>query len=382
MKVCLFDDEPLAIELLKFQLLEFKEIEILFTSTEANINKYNGLLQQIDVVFLDIEMPGTNGLLIAEEITALNPNIQVVFVTGYNQYAVQAFEMNALDYILKPVSAERLQNTIQRLQSSTDNHKKEPDLLHIQVLGDLNFQLYHQPHPSEIKWRTAKSKELFIYLLHNEGTVVSKDKLVDTLWEDIELEKAYSNLYVSIYNIRKALKELQQYIYIESVQDGYVLKLNQTIIDKINWKDKIQYIPTITTEFIGHLEDTMSIYKGNYLEKLDYTWLEAERFELEELWLHRAKQIATYYYDTNNTDKAIGWYTEILNKRPEDEHAAFQLMKLFDSMNYYMLVDHQYKQLKRTLAELDISISTDITDWYQQQKRKKNQSLNKNVPYR
>ncbi|MFC4386612.1 response regulator [Gracilibacillus marinus] len=371
MKVCLFDDEPLAIELLKFQLLEFKEIEILFTSTEANINKYNGLLQQIDVVFLDIEMPGTNGLLLAEEITALNPNIQVVFVTGYNQYAVQAFEMNALDYILKPVSTERLQNTIQRLQISTDNPEKEQDLLHIQVLGDLTFQLHHQTHPIEIKWRTAKSKELFIYLLHNEGTVVSKDKLVDTLWEDIELEKAYSNLYVSIYNIRKALKELQQYIYIESVQDGYVLKLNQTIIDKINWKDKIQYIPTITTEFIGHLEDTMSIYKGNYLEKLDYTWLEAERFELEELWLHRAKQIATYYYDTNNTDKAIRWYTEIVNKRPEDEHASFQLMKLFNTLNYHMLVDHQYKYLKKILADLDITISPDITKWYHQQKKKK-----------
>src|SRR5690606_379077 len=70
---------------------------------------------QFDVAFVDIEMPGYNGLETAERLLALQPELQIVFVTAYDQYAIDAFELQAIDYVLKPVQPKRLEKTLQRL---------------------------------------------------------------------------------------------------------------------------------------------------------------------------------------------------------------------------------------------------------------------------
>ena len=70
-----------------------------------------------DVAFLDIRMPGLTGIEVAAALAQVSPWTQVVFVTAYDQYAIDAFEQGAVDYLLKPVAADRLQATVQRLQS-------------------------------------------------------------------------------------------------------------------------------------------------------------------------------------------------------------------------------------------------------------------------
>ncbi len=72
---------------------------------------------QPDVAFLDIRMPGLTGLEVATAMADASPKTQVVFVTAYDQYAVDAFETGAVDYLLKPISRERLEATVQRLQA-------------------------------------------------------------------------------------------------------------------------------------------------------------------------------------------------------------------------------------------------------------------------
>ncbi|MCC4614743.1 LytTR family DNA-binding domain-containing protein [Xanthomonas campestris pv. asclepiadis] len=72
--------------------------------------------QQPDVVFLDIRMPGLTGIEVARALREVSPRTQVVFVTAYDQYAIDAFEHGAVDYLLKPISRERLQATWQRVQ--------------------------------------------------------------------------------------------------------------------------------------------------------------------------------------------------------------------------------------------------------------------------
>ena len=73
--------------------------------------------QQPDVAFLDIRMPGLTGLEVAAAAAEASPGTQVVFVTAYDQYAVDAFDRGAVDYLLKPVAQDRLAATVQRLQS-------------------------------------------------------------------------------------------------------------------------------------------------------------------------------------------------------------------------------------------------------------------------
>jgi|GEM_PF-1942209 len=67
--------------------------------------------------FIDIEMPGMDGLAFAEHLLQIHPGVMLVFITGWNQYAVRAFELNALDYVMKPINAERFQRLVEKLRA-------------------------------------------------------------------------------------------------------------------------------------------------------------------------------------------------------------------------------------------------------------------------
>ena len=116
-KTILVEDERLAREELKSLLKDYLEIDII---AEAK-NGEEGIAlikeQKPDLVFLDINMPGMNGF---EMLKHLEEIPRVIFVTAYDEYALKAFEVNALDYILKPVDPERLREAIQKLSSEDD----------------------------------------------------------------------------------------------------------------------------------------------------------------------------------------------------------------------------------------------------------------------
>lgn len=96
-----------------------------------------------DIAFLDIRMPGLTGLQVAEQ---ANTDCRIVFVTAFDQYAIEAFDKAAVDYLLKPVTDERLQTTVERLQKRIDN--APPELT--QLLRDLSQQL--QPADDYLQW--------------------------------------------------------------------------------------------------------------------------------------------------------------------------------------------------------------------------------------
>jgi DNA-binding LytR/AlgR family response regulator len=97
-----------------------------------------------DVAFLDIRMPGLTGLEVAAATTEASPATHVVFVTAYNQYAIDAFEQGAVDYLLKPVIAERLVATVQRLKNRVAS--APPDLARLAAtISQLSAQLGSKP---------------------------------------------------------------------------------------------------------------------------------------------------------------------------------------------------------------------------------------------
>jgi len=116
-KTLLIDDERLAREELKSLLKEYHEIEIIDEAKngEEGIQKIKEL--KPDLIFLDINMPGINGF---DMIKQLEEIPRVIFVTAYDEYALKAFEVNALDYILKPVDPERVREAIQKLTTEDD----------------------------------------------------------------------------------------------------------------------------------------------------------------------------------------------------------------------------------------------------------------------
>jgi two-component system response regulator LytT len=114
LKVLVVDDERFAREELCFLLGEQGEIEIVGQAGDGI--EALGLIDDLapDLVFLDVQMPGINGFEVARQALAKGSPAEIVFVTAFDQYAIEAFNVNAVDYLLKPIDPERLEQSVQR----------------------------------------------------------------------------------------------------------------------------------------------------------------------------------------------------------------------------------------------------------------------------
>jgi DNA-binding LytR/AlgR family response regulator len=124
LQVILIDDERCVLEELAYRLEGKVKIVGKFTSSLTALERVESL--KPDAVFLDIEMPGLNGLETAAEILTLLPETAIIFVTAYSHHAVKAFELNAIDYLVKPVQIERLDKTLDRLTRYLHSGEKTP----------------------------------------------------------------------------------------------------------------------------------------------------------------------------------------------------------------------------------------------------------------
>ena len=107
-----------------------------------------------DVAFLDIRMPGLTGLEVAATAAEASPRTQVVFVTAYDQYAIDAFERGAVDYLLKPIKADRLAATVERLKRNAGNIDAA---VLAGLLGRLSSQVSRADGPPPLTWLTASA---------------------------------------------------------------------------------------------------------------------------------------------------------------------------------------------------------------------------------
>ena len=140
LKTIIVDDEPLARRGLRLRLDAIGDVEILAECGNGREAKEKILELRPDVVFLDIQMPGISGL----ELVQLLPREelpQVVFVTAYDQYAVEAFEVNAVDYVLKPIEEERLEMALQRVRAKlgSENLAAQREQL-LEAVADLTHE--------------------------------------------------------------------------------------------------------------------------------------------------------------------------------------------------------------------------------------------------
>ena len=115
LRAILVDDEPLARIHLASRLKEHPEIEIVGEAEDVSSAVSLISSEKPDVIFLDIQMPKKNGFALLPKLEAIDPQPAVIFVTAFDEYAIKAFEANALDYLTKPVSAGRLAKTMLRL---------------------------------------------------------------------------------------------------------------------------------------------------------------------------------------------------------------------------------------------------------------------------
>jgi len=122
LRAFLLDDEPLALKRLARLLEATGRVEIVGRATDPAKALSELASEAVDVVFLDIHMPGLSGLQVAQRLPA---NARIVFTTAYEQHAVAAFEVNAVDYLLKPITRERLNATLDRVTARREEPARE-----------------------------------------------------------------------------------------------------------------------------------------------------------------------------------------------------------------------------------------------------------------
>ena len=130
----------------------------------------------VDVAFLDIHMRGITGLALAEKLKALNPRINIIFVTGYDEYKADAMDLHASGYLMKPIVAADIKEEMRFLRYPVAERKP----VIVKCFGHFHIQINGvQPH-----FTYSRTEELFAYLIDRRGAAVSYGELSAILWED------------------------------------------------------------------------------------------------------------------------------------------------------------------------------------------------------
>lgn len=154
-----------------------------------------------DVVFSDIEMPGISGLQFAVALKDLSPETRVVFATGYERYAVQAFRIKAHGYLLKPLAVEEVREELSYLPQAT---RPAQNKLVVRCFG--HFDVFWQGQP--VIFTRRQSKELFAYLVDRRGAACTSDEIALAFWETGSSAVAKQRIRNLLSDLRKTLVQI------------------------------------------------------------------------------------------------------------------------------------------------------------------------------
>ncbi len=246
MKVLLVDDESLQLVRLENackKVLPDAEFSS-YTNPVKALQENDKTL--FDIAFLDIEMPGINGIQLAKHLKKINPLIKIIFVTAYNEYALQAFKIHAHGYITKPVSEAKAKEEVDELQNIAPLQSSKK--LQIKCFG--NFEVFHNGEP--VKFSYKKSKEVFAYLIDREGAAIDINELNAVIWE----EDHPSYLRNLIADIQNTLKKLD-------CGDVFIKRHNEAYID-------VDKVDCDAYEYKKNNPNAIRLYRGEYM--MQYSW--------------------------------------------------------------------------------------------------------------
>lgn len=295
----LVDDEYYALEGLRMDLELLGTVQVLATFEDGKDALEHVATLKPDLIFLDIDLPGMNGLMLFDALLETYPQARIVFVTAYNQYAISAFELNAMDYILKPVRLERLQKTIQRFIPNPQ--RLVEGVVQVECFGGLTIRVDGEER--KIPWRTKKAEELFAYLACAKGQFVSKEKLAAILWSELDGEKSMANFYLAYHYLKKQSDQSGVVLPIESARGKIRLNTAQVQLDFEVFEADVAALEHITEENLLRAEKTMVHYKGILLDGHYYEWSVEAGWHYEILYRELAEKIADYYEKQGNQKK-------------------------------------------------------------------------------
>lgn len=279
-----------------------------------------------DVVFLDIEMPEISGLELSEEIWALGGKTEVVFITAFSEYALEAFRVNAIDYIMKQVDPKELERVILKIMRKNPRFAGEP-AVRVRALGSFETKAAVSNEP--VRWKTAKCEEFFAYLLFNP-TFISKWKLMELLWPNRPESKGDANLRSTVSRVNKTFKEYGIDARIVCSNNHYRLDIDRVVVDAFEME-------RITEEYIKNdfstmptLKEFCSLYTGSLFDDRCYSWAGWMQEYYQNTFINFGKRLVLHRMrknmDEDVTNQMIGYLVEIDPFNEEIRRLAMELI--------------------------------------------------------
>lgn len=261
MKVIYVDDEKLAIENFSLTVKDFAEINSLhiFQKSKDVIEWVKN--NQVDVAFLDIEMPIINGIDLAKKLNEIDKNIRIFFVTAFTQYALDAFGVKALGYIMKPYDEEEIRDALKMAARVRPYRKKR---IVIETIPDFSIKI----DDVILNINRPKVEELLALLVDRGDSGITAKEASVCLWEgDDDGEKDNSRFRVTMKRLMDILKEAGiEYIVEKEGRKKYIRKdLVECDLYRILEEDKSE----------------IDKYTGEYMKR--YSWAECRNGQLTNI---------------------------------------------------------------------------------------------------
>ncbi len=269
--VFIVDDEPLAIVKLEHLCKEHDSLEVKATFQDPLLALEKALTAKPDIIFLDISMPELSGLDFIQKISHLNT--KVVFVTAFDNHAIDAFEYNACDYLMKPVTKERFALTVSRLTSGSQPEQADEHPM-VRFFGKLEIEGCTEKN---FKWHTAKVKELFAYFLLNRNREVYRNELAEALWSKLDKSKVVSNINATLYYLRNDLQQLDSGITIFYKDNYYRIDTDSLLLDEDIFANAFAKRNDINDKNIDEMVSALRLCRGELFQDVTKPWINLPR---------------------------------------------------------------------------------------------------------
>lgn len=266
MKALCIDDEPYVLQ----QIISICKESMCFSSVDGAMKTADALAflenTSVDFVFMDINMPEISGLDFGKLIKEKYPQIALVFVTGYSEYALHAFQMHADGYLTKPISVEDVKAEVEHIKSQKQRFQVQSDIF-IQTFG--NFEVCIKGVP--VRFERKKAKELLAYLVDKRGTGVARAELASIFWEDeIYNHSKQKQLDVFIQSLKKTLKSYD-------ILSIFEIEKGELRVNPLHFQCDFY-------DLLDGKESALQAYCDNYMNA--YSWAESTKAYLSLKLLH------------------------------------------------------------------------------------------------
>lgn len=367
MKVLLIDDEQAMLTALSQLLSRIEDVEIVGMVRSSAEAVAFAAQHVVDLAFVDIMIAEDSGLTVALELRKRNADLDIVFVTSHKEYALDAFDVYPLDYIVKPVSLKRLEETVARAaRGRVDKHNSgnadSSKRLSVTGLGGLQIS---SEQGDSLKWMSRKSQELFAYLLLCHGNRVAKVRILEDLFHDREEKNSELYLNTALYQLRRTLSTNGIKGIISSNREHYQMSLELIKIDFIEFEERLSAFHTIDENNKEAAIAVENMYIGDLFDDKTYGWALVERERLSSLYEAFAKRLAKWLLDNNQIRQAVQIAKRLVRRNELDEEANMLLMHGFAALKDRQALQLHYKQYEALLMqELHIQPSAELAEWY------------------